>query len=146
MNVGLEQNAAIGNEKLRRQKIGQEISQTRKDRANRRLEVIQSLLEGGNQFYLDRASLAETIRNNDLDYAASMADGGGGSGGSSSGSKSTLTPRRGVSVLEKVYGTEARTEPPGRKRRDQMIGELVNRGYRYENAVAAVNRYVTKYL
>lgn len=145
-NVGLEQNAAIGNEKLRRQKIGQEIAQTRKDRANRRLEVIQSLLEGGNQFYLDRASLAETIRNNNLDYNASMADGGGSGGGGSSSDKTTLTPRRGVSALEDIYGTENRTEQPGRKRRDQMIGKLVTRGYRYENAVAAVNRYIAKYI
>lgn len=143
-NVGLERNAAISNEKLRRQKIGQEIAQTRKDRANRRLEVIQSLLEGGNQFYLDKASLAETIRNNNLDYAASMAD--GGSGGGSSDSKTTLTPRRGVSALEDIYGVKPSDTPPSAKERDAMIGKLVNRGYRYENAVAAVNRYIAKYV
>jgi hypothetical protein len=94
MNVGLEQNAAIGNEKLRRQKIGQEIAQTRKDRANRRLEVIQSLLEGGNQFYLDRAALAENRRQADLDYSASMADGGSSGGGGSSSGASADPPGR----------------------------------------------------
>jgi len=143
MNVGLEQNAAIGNERLRRQKIGQEISQTRKDRANRRLEVIQSLLEGGNQFYLDKASLAETKRNNNLDYAASMSNGGSGKGGGQE--PTTLTVKKGVSVLESKWGAKARPEP-NQKQYDRLVAYLTNRGWRYYMARNAVDRYVAKYV
>jgi len=149
-NVGLERNAAIGNERLRRQKIGQEMKQTRKDRANRRLEVIQSLLEGGNQFYLDRASLAETIRNNNLDYAASMADGGGsGGGGSKNDPPGRDDWRSGLDILENKYPASTISDLPkpkgkneGKSRFELFSGDLQNRGWSKPAADRAARAYI----
>lgn len=149
-NVGLERNAAIGNEKLRRQKIGQEIAQTRKDRSNRRLEVIQSLLEGGNQFYLDKASLAETRRNNNLDYNASMADGGGsGGGGSNNDPPGRDDWRSGLDILEEKYPASTISDLPkpkgkneGKSRFEIFSGYLQNRGWSKPAADRAARVYI----
>lgn len=145
-NTILAERNAQQAESVRQSKIAADRRAARKQMQDDYFKLALDLLGQNSQFWLDKAALDETKRNNNLDYTASMNDGGGGGGGGSS-DKSSLTPRRGVSVLEnpKNFGTAPIKKKPTRARRDEMIGFLTNRNYSYASARKAVDRYLAKY-